>query len=237
MAGAAHRGRPSARAALSSTGNGAGGTGWWGRIKDTPLAVPALVLVLSYLVSSAISLVPRISFFGSYVRLQGTLTFLSYMVLFGGVLTHLRTRRQVDRILHTIIITSLPVAIYGVIQNAGLDPLALGRRRARSRGREYGQCDLYRRLSDHGRVPHARPAVQQRGEPDADRRRGDRRGAAFGLRTCSCSSCSSLRSCSRRAAGRSWAWPRGCTSLQCWGCCSSLAGAQAGRRGRRSCAG
>ena len=72
------------------------------------------------------SLVPRISFFGSYVRLQGALTFLSYVIIFGAVLTHLRTRRQVDRILHAIIVTSLPIAIYGVIQQAGLDPLPWG---------------------------------------------------------------------------------------------------------------
>ena len=94
--------------------------------KSTPLVLPALILILSYLLSTATSLVPRISFFGSYVRLQGTLTFLSYMILFGAVLTHLRTRRQLNRILHAVIITSLPVAIYGVTQNAGLDPLPWG---------------------------------------------------------------------------------------------------------------
>lgn len=94
--------------------------------RSTPLVLPTLLLVVSYLVSNAISLVPRISFFGSYVRMQGTLTFLSYVVIFGAVLTHLRTRRQVNRILHAVIITSLPIAIYGIIQNAGLDPLPWG---------------------------------------------------------------------------------------------------------------
>ena len=92
----------------------------------TPLVLPALVLVISYLISTALSLVPRISFFGSYVRMQGTLTFLSYVIIFGAVLTHLRSRRQIDRILHAVIITSLPIAIYGVIQHAGLDPLPWG---------------------------------------------------------------------------------------------------------------
>lgn len=104
----------------------AGGRGIWASIKSTPLVLPVLVLVLSYLVSTAVSLVPRISLFGSYVRLQGTLSFLSYVIIFGAVLSHLRTRRQLHRILHAVIITSLPVAIYGVIQNAGLDPLPWG---------------------------------------------------------------------------------------------------------------
>ncbi len=106
--------------------NSTGRQGLWAWIKSTPLVLPALLLVLSYLISTALSLVPRISFFGSYVRLQGTLSFLSYIILFGAVLTHLRTRRQVNRILHAVIITSLPIAIYGVIQNRGLDPLPWG---------------------------------------------------------------------------------------------------------------
>lgn len=98
----------------------------WSTIKNTPLVLPALLLVLSYLISTAFSLAPRISLFGSYVRLQGTLTFLAYVVIFGAVLSHLRTRRQVNRILHAVIITSLPIAMYGIIQNAGLDPLPWG---------------------------------------------------------------------------------------------------------------
>ncbi len=100
--------------------------GSWRELRSIPLVLPTLILVLSYLISTAFSVVPRISLFGSYVRLQGTLTFLSYVLIFGAVLTHLRTRRQVNRVLHAVIITSLPVAIYGVIQNAGLDPLPWG---------------------------------------------------------------------------------------------------------------
>ena len=100
--------------------------GIWPTIRDTPLVLPALLLLASYIISTALSLVPRISFFGSYVRLQGTLTFASYLILFGAVLTHLRSRRQVDRIIHAVIVTSLPIALYGVIQNAGLDPLPWG---------------------------------------------------------------------------------------------------------------
>jgi len=96
------------------------------RLGGAPLVLPALILVASYLVSTALSLVPRISFFGSYVRLQGTFTFLSYILIFGAILTHLRTRSQIDRLLHAVIITSLPIAIYGIIQNAGLDPLPWG---------------------------------------------------------------------------------------------------------------
>ncbi|MCX7707110.1 MAG: O-antigen ligase family protein, partial [Anaerolineae bacterium] len=98
----------------------------WARLRATPLALPALILVLSYVLSTALSVVPRISFFGSYVRMQGTLTFLSYVAIFAMVLTHLRRREQIQRLLHAVVLTSLPIAIYGIIQHAGLDPLPWG---------------------------------------------------------------------------------------------------------------
>lgn len=98
----------------------------WARLRATPLVVPALALVLSYLISTLLSVVPRISFFGSYVRMQGTLTFLSYIAIFAMVLTHLRRKEQIQRLLHTVVLTSLPIAIYGIIQHAGLDPLPWG---------------------------------------------------------------------------------------------------------------
>ena len=68
------------------------GPGIWSRLRTTPLVLPTLLLVISYLLSTALSVVPRISFFGSYVRMQGTCTYLSYVVIFAMVLTHLRSR-------------------------------------------------------------------------------------------------------------------------------------------------
>jgi GNAT superfamily N-acetyltransferase len=98
----------------------------WTRIRGTPLVLPALVLVAAYLISTIFSLVPRISFLGSYVRLQGTYSFLSYVILFGAVLTHLRTRAQLNRMFHAIILTSVPICLYGMLQHYGLDPLPWG---------------------------------------------------------------------------------------------------------------
>jgi tetratricopeptide (TPR) repeat protein len=104
----------------------AGGPGVWQRIKDTPLVLPTLILVFCYLLSTALSVVPRISLLGSYVRLQGTFTYVSYVVMFFVILTHLRTRAQVNRIFYTVILTSLPISIYAMIQHMGIDPLPWG---------------------------------------------------------------------------------------------------------------
>ncbi len=45
------------------------------------------------------------------------------MVIFALVASHLRTRAQLDRLMTIIILTSLPVGLYGIIQRYGLDPL------------------------------------------------------------------------------------------------------------------
>jgi tetratricopeptide (TPR) repeat protein len=89
----------------------------------TPLVLPALLTMLIYLVSSAFSLVPYTSIMGSYQRLQGTHTLFGYLVLFFALLTTLRTREQLARLFTVLILNSLPVALYGIIQRNGLDPL------------------------------------------------------------------------------------------------------------------
>lgn len=98
----------------------------WQRIRTTPLVLPILLLVLAYLVSTAFSLTPRISLMGSYQRMQGTYTTLSYIVIFFMVLGHLRRPEQWRRLAYAIILTSLPIAIYGILQRSGLDPLPWG---------------------------------------------------------------------------------------------------------------
>lgn len=100
--------------------------GLWQRIRSTPLVLPTLLLVLAYLISAVFSLTPRISLMGSYQRLQGTYTTLSYIVIFFLVLGHLRRPEQWRRLAYTVILTSLPIAIYGILQHRGVDPLPWG---------------------------------------------------------------------------------------------------------------
>ena len=92
----------------------------------TPLVFPTLFTVVVYLVSTVLSVTPRVSFLGSYQRLQGTFTTLSYIVVFLVILDTLRTRAQLDRLITVIIINSLPISLYGLVQHNGLDPLPWG---------------------------------------------------------------------------------------------------------------
>jgi tetratricopeptide (TPR) repeat protein len=95
----------------------------WHSLTMTPLVPQVLLLVLVYLLATAASVVPRTSSWGSYQRLQGTYTFLAYVTIFFTAWQTLRTRGQLERLLNVIVLASLPVALYGVLQRHGLDPL------------------------------------------------------------------------------------------------------------------
>ncbi len=92
----------------------------------TPLVLPTLILVAVYMISSLLSVAPRTSLLGSYQRLQGAYTTFSYIVIFLLMLQNLRTRTQFDRLVNLVILNSLPIAMYGMLQRATADPLPWG---------------------------------------------------------------------------------------------------------------
>jgi cyclophilin family peptidyl-prolyl cis-trans isomerase/tetratricopeptide (TPR) repeat protein len=107
-------------------GDPSGARSFWVRLAHKPMVLPTLLLVLVYLVSTVLSIAPAVSFLGSYQRLQGTYTTLAYIVIFSLVLDGLRTRRQFHRLVTTAIVVSFPIALYGLVQHFGLDPLPWG---------------------------------------------------------------------------------------------------------------
>ncbi len=94
--------------------------------RENPLILPTLAVVAVYLIATVLSVVPNISFWGSYQRLQGTDSTFSYIVIFLIAAATLRARAQFDRAINTMIVTSFPVAFYGIIQHFKLDPLPWG---------------------------------------------------------------------------------------------------------------
>jgi tetratricopeptide (TPR) repeat protein len=88
-----------------------------------PLVRPVVLLILSYLLATALSVAPRISFWGSYQRLQGAYTLLCYVIVFASMLLYLRKKEQLSRLITAAILASLPVAMYGLLQHNGLDLL------------------------------------------------------------------------------------------------------------------
>jgi hypothetical protein len=99
---------------------------FWGRVSQTPLGLPTLALIAVYILSTLFSITPRVSLWGSYQRLQGTYTTFSYIVIFFLALEGLRRREQLDRLVTVVILVSLPISLYGLIQHNQLDPLPWG---------------------------------------------------------------------------------------------------------------
>ncbi len=91
-----------------------------------PIVPPALLLTGAYLLATAFSILPRVSFWGAYIRRQGTFTWLSYVTIFLAILLLVRHRRQVERIVTLILLTSVPPSLYAFLQNRGLDPIPWG---------------------------------------------------------------------------------------------------------------
>ncbi len=95
----------------------------WRRFAAIPMAVPVALYALVFLFATFTSVVPLTSFWGSYQRLQGTYTNLSYILLFVAIVAVVRRREQIERIVTITLATGAAVAGYGVIQHFGLDPL------------------------------------------------------------------------------------------------------------------
>lgn len=111
---------------LGTSGGDAPARSGLSRLIRVPFVLPVLLILFSYGVSTALSVAPRVSWWGSYQRLQGTYTFTSYVIIALLTAAHLRTPDQIRRLQHAVILTSLPIAIYGIVQKMELDPLPWG---------------------------------------------------------------------------------------------------------------
>lgn len=92
-------------------------------ILKTPLMVSVIGMVIAYLLATVFSITPRVSWAGSYQRLQGTYTTYSYIIIFFAIVVNLRQKGQIERIISAVIISSLPVSLYGVLQRYKIDPV------------------------------------------------------------------------------------------------------------------
>jgi tetratricopeptide (TPR) repeat protein len=102
------------------------GENWRATLSSIPLLLPVMALAIAFLISTIFSVTPRISLWGSYQRLQGTYTMFSYLVVFFSMIVNLRRKAQLHRIVTVIILSSLPVSLYGLLQRYQLDPIPWG---------------------------------------------------------------------------------------------------------------
>ncbi len=93
---------------------------------DIPILPTVLAIAIVYLFATLFSVTPRVSLLGSYQRLQGTYTTLSYLAIFAAMLGNIRHRDQIERIISTVILVSLPITLYGILQRFESDPIPWG---------------------------------------------------------------------------------------------------------------
>jgi tetratricopeptide (TPR) repeat protein/O-antigen ligase len=94
-----------------------------GRFPFWPLLGVVAFFCLANILATLASVDPRSSLWGSYDRRQGLYTMLSYVVIFLLMICSLRRREQLERLITAILLTSLPVSLYAIIQHYGWDPI------------------------------------------------------------------------------------------------------------------
>jgi len=93
----------------------------WLSVMAHPLPAAAVLAVCAAVISNIFSLSPRISFWGSYLRSQGVLALLGYVLLFAVTAAWLRTTAQMQRLFQVVVVTSLPISLFGIVQHFGAD--------------------------------------------------------------------------------------------------------------------
>lgn len=96
---------------------------WQQWLRTYPLIIAIIAYIAVFLLATITSVVPSVSWWGSYQRLQGTYTNLSY-ILFGLLMVrYLTTREQLVRVVGVMIMSAIIPTYYGFIQHLELDPL------------------------------------------------------------------------------------------------------------------
>jgi tetratricopeptide (TPR) repeat protein/O-antigen ligase len=96
---------------------------WKQWLRTYPLIIAIIAYIAVFLLATITSIVPSVSWWGSYQRLQGTYTNLSYIVLGLLIVRYLSTREQLVRLTGVMILSAIIPTYYGFIQHLQLDPL------------------------------------------------------------------------------------------------------------------
>lgn len=85
-------------------------------LKESPLEAAALVLALAWIVSTALSIMPYRSLWGSAAWKNGLVTALCWITFFLVISRCMRSRAQVNRAIYTLLISSGLVSAIGILQ-------------------------------------------------------------------------------------------------------------------------
>lgn len=92
-------------------------------ICKTPLVIIAAIVAITVVISTFLSVSPRISFWGLVNRRVGSYTYLSCFAIFVAMISRIRSQAQVDRLITAGIISTIPVSLYGIGQAFAIEPI------------------------------------------------------------------------------------------------------------------
>jgi tetratricopeptide (TPR) repeat protein len=88
----------------------------WHDILASPLHIAILVFGILVVLSTAASITPALSFWGSYFRNAGLLTLICWILFFLIVAQQIRNRAQLLRAVYTLLLSSAIVSLMGILQ-------------------------------------------------------------------------------------------------------------------------
>jgi putative inorganic carbon (HCO3(-)) transporter len=89
----------------------------WRNIFNSPLHLAILVFGVLVAVSTAASITPAVSFWGSYFRKAGLLTLICWILFFLIVAQQMKTRTQLFRAIYALLVSSGIVSALGILQH------------------------------------------------------------------------------------------------------------------------
>jgi len=88
-----------------------------------PLVILTALLSFFYLISTFLSPYFPISLRGFYLRDEGFYTFFSYLIIFFLVVHGIKKERQLNLLVTSLILASIPISVYGIFQYLSRDPV------------------------------------------------------------------------------------------------------------------
>jgi O-antigen ligase/tetratricopeptide (TPR) repeat protein len=88
-----------------------------------PLLWASFGLFIAMVIATILSIDPRLSFWGSAARQEGLVTWAAYLVFLVVAATRLRSSRDWRRLISALLLGSVAVAAYGLLQQLGIDPV------------------------------------------------------------------------------------------------------------------
>jgi len=96
-----------------------------GSVWNNGIVLTALIAMLVTVLATLMALNVHLSFFGSYVRMQGLFTQLHYWALFGLIISEFKNSEDLWEIITYALIGGFLVSVIGLFQMTGVDPISL----------------------------------------------------------------------------------------------------------------